>query len=77
MKANYINYKKMQKEFYTLKDAANLLDTTRPKIERLCLFYGIELQKNHEGETGLNRTSMTNLHHYIYRDTHKSKPSKR
>lgn len=68
-KAYYIEYKTM-KDFYTLKDAANLLSTTRPNIERLCYRYGIELKTNSENTVGLPRTDMRALHYIVYWDTH-------
>ena len=69
-KAYYIDYKTM-KDFYTLKDAADLLFTTRPAIKRLCYRYGIALQTNAENKIGLARTDMRALHYIVYWDTHK------
>ena len=69
-KAYYIDYKTM-KDFYTLKDVADLLFTTRPAIKRLCYRYGIELKTNSENKVGLPQTDMRELHYIVYWDTHK------
>ena len=65
-RAYFVNYNELE-DFYTIKQIANLLYTTRPGVERLCTEYGIPLQINGKGERGLNKESFIALHSQVYR----------
>lgn len=63
-----LNYNELN-DFYTVKQAAKLLHTTKPKIRRICNQYGIWFQANEDNVVGLSKLNLKRvdqqIHHII------------
>lgn len=68
----YLEYMAL-KEFYTIREACDLLNMSKKKLKEKCTQYDIIPRRNEIGAWGLVKYDIRKLHNYLYYEDRKNK----